>query len=282
MKRFVTLLSLLTLISLLLTGCGGAGGSSGGGATDNGGTGDNGEEWLSAQVTYYELDGSIDLQITYRYNSHGDICRNEQYHGPGMELVYTSEYTYLDDGRVSSIYHPEGDYTEQYSWDPTGKIAYISSVDANGKETGSKPAMKAYDDQGRLVEEHTGYSQYYYTYTDNQTAVKRYDSAFDETDLTVTKYDKSGRKTEVRRYKAKGFTDCTEDDLRDYILYSYDKKGRHTKHMEYDANGNITTTATYAYEADGHSYRITYADAQGNVTESRLFLYKPAKEVTDQ
>ncbi len=274
MKRFVTLLSLLTLIALLLTGCGGTGGTSGGG--------DRGEDWLLAQVTFYNLDDSIDLQITYRYNSHGDICRNEQYHGPGQELVYSSEYTYLDDGRVSSIYHPEGKYTEQYSWDPTGKIAYISSVDANGNDYGSKPSMKAYDDRGRLVEEHTGYSQYYYTYTDNQTAVKRYDSAMDETDLTVTKYDEFHRKIEVCRYEAKGFTDCTDEHLTDYILYSYDKKGRCAGHKEYSANGSITTKAVYAYEADGHSHRITYYDAADNVTEYRTYLYKPAKEVTDQ
>ena len=82
--------------------------------------------------------------------------------------------------------------------------------------------MQVYDNEGRLIESDNGMWQEYRTYSDTERTEKQYWSGLDYTKLTVRKLNGNGDVIEVRTYKADGFTDCTEEDLQEYIVYTRD------------------------------------------------------------
>ena len=212
------------------------------------------------------------------------MCRYESYlENDVFDFGWIKEYSYLPDGRVSSIYHVGKDeyssYTESYNWDPSGRIAYIDRTWDDGS-TG-EPEMKAYDEQGRLIEHADGTYQWYFTYTGTEKREKRYWISGDTTDLTVRKYNKNEKVEEIRYYEAAGFTDCTEDDLTKYTVYDFDKYGRQCGYTDYSADGTVIQSSTYTYEADGHSYLSVRCDAEGNKIGSTRYVYKPVSEVTE-
>lgn len=141
--------------------------------------------------------------------------------------------------------------------------------------------MKAYDEQGRLIEHADGTYQWYFTYTGTEKREKRYWISGDTTDLTVRKYNKNEKVEEIRYYEAAGFTDCTEDDLTKYTVYDFDKYGRQCGYTDYSADGTVIQSSTYTYEADGHSYLSVRCDAEGNKIGSTRYVYKPVSEVTE-
>ena len=141
--------------------------------------------------------------------------------------------------------------------------------------------MKAYDEQGRLIEHADGTYQWYFTYTGTEKREKRYWISEDSTDLIVTKYNKNEEVEEIREYEAAGFTDCTEDDLTKYTVYDFDKYGRQSGYTRYLAEGTVTERSTYTYEADGHSYLSLRCGAEGNKIGSVRYVYKPLSEVTE-
>lgn len=141
--------------------------------------------------------------------------------------------------------------------------------------------MKAYDEQGRLIEHADGTYQWYFTYTGTEKREKRYWISDDSTALIVTKYNKNEEVEEIRYYEAAGFTDCTEDDLTKYTVYDFDKYGRQCGYTDYSADGTVIQRSTYTYEADGHSYLAVRCDAAGNKIGSTRYVYKPVSEVTE-
>lgn len=296
MKRFLTLLLVLGLAATLLSGCGDpnasntATGQSSESTPSQTGTDskaessasvDDGQEWKLAEVIYFNAADAQTSRMTYRYNDHGDMCRYENYDkDDALYFSWTAEYSYLPDGRVSSIHYISGDeYTKSYNWDPSGRIAYIDTT-WNSGSTG-EPEMKAYDEQGRLIEEVDGTYQWYITYTGTEKREKRYWISHDITELTVRRYNKNETVEEIRYYEAAGFTDCTEDDLTKYTVYDFDEYGRHAGYTEYSADGTVTMRSTYTYETDGHSYLAVLCDAGGNKINSTRYVYKPISEVTE-
>lgn len=292
MKRFLMLLLVFGLAAAVLSGCGGQNAADQSSESTPGQTGtdaktessapvDDGQEWELAEVTYFDAADAQTSRMTYRYNDHGDMCRYENYDkDDALYFSWTAEYSYLPDGRVSSIHYISGDeYTKSYNWDQSGRIAYIDTT-WNSGATG-EPEMKAYDEQGRLIEESVKSYQQYNTYTENEKREKMYWTSSDRTSLTVLKFNKNETVEEIRYYEAAGFTDCTEDDLTRYMVYDFDKYGRQCGYTEYSADGTVTKKSTYTYEADGHSYLAVRCDAEGNKINSARYVYKPISEVTE-
>ena len=295
MKRFLTLLMVLGLTATVLSGCGGQNAAAQSSESTPSQTGtdakaetsasvDDGQEWELAERIAFDVADVQTSRMTYRYNEHGDMCRYESYlENDVFDFGWIEEYSYLPDGRVSSIYHVGKDeyssYTESYNWDPSGRIAYIDRTWDDGS-TG-EPEMKAYDEQGRLIEHADGTYQWYFTYTGTEKREKRYWISGDTTDLTVRKYNKNEKVEEIRYYEAAGFTDCTEDDLTKYTVYDFDKYGRQCGYTDYSADGTVIQSSTYTYEADGHSYLSVRCDAEGNKIGSTRYVYKPVSEVTE-
>lgn len=296
MKRILERILLLGLLTAMLSACGNQGtsntaaGQSSESTSSQTGTDaktetsapvDDGQEWELAEVIYFDAADVQTSRMTYRYNDHGDMCRYENYDkDDALYFSWTAEYSYLPDGRVSSIHYISGDeYTKSYNWDPSGRIAYIDTT-WNSGSTG-EPEMKAYDEQGRLIEEVDGTYQWYITYTGTEKREKRYWISGDITDLTVRRYNKNEKIEEIRVYEAAGFTDCTEDDLTEYTVYDFDEYGRYAGYTEYSADGTVTRSSTYTYETDGHSYLAVRCDAEGNKINSTRYVYKPISEVTE-
>lgn len=292
MKRFLTMLLVLGLTATVLSGCGGQNAADQSSESTPSQTGadakaetsapvDDGQEWELAERIDFDVADVQTSRMIYRYNDHGDMCRYENYDkDDALYFSWTAEYSYLPDGRVSSIHYISGDkFTKSYNWDPSGRIAYIDTTWETGL-TG-EPEMKAYDEQGRLIEHTDGTYQWYFTYTGTEKREKRYWISEDSTDLIVTKYNKNEEVEEIREYEAAGFTDCTEDDLTKYTVYDFDKYGRQSGYTRYLAEGTVTERSTYTYEADGHSYLSLRCDAEGNKIGSARYVYKPLSEVTE-
>ena len=302
MKRILERILLLGLLTAMLSACGNQGTSNTSAGqssestlsqietdakTETSAPVDDGQEWELAEVIYFDAADVQTSRMTYRYNDHGAMCRYETYdENDILKDTTTWEYSYLPDGRVSSIHICIGGgtginsiYTEDYSWDESGRIAYIDKTWDDGS-TGD-PEMKAYDEQGQLIEEADGTYQWYITYTETEKREKRYWISGDITDLTVRRYNKNEKIEEIRVYEAAGFTDCTEDDLTEYTIYDFDEYGRRTGYTEYSADGTVTRSSTYTYETDGHSYLAVRCDAEGNKTGSARYVYKPISEVTE-
>ena len=296
MKRFLTLLIVLGLTATVLSGCGGQNAADQSSKSTPSQTGtdantetsasvDDGQEWELAELIYFDAADAQTSRTAYQYNDHGDMCRYETYDkNDALEGTTTWEYSYLQDGRVSSVRIDSGDgddsiYTEVFSWDPSGRIAYINTTWEDGATAGS--GMNAYDEQGRLIEKANGTFQWYITYTETEKREKRYWVSHDITELTVRKYNKDEKVEEIREYRAAGFTDCAEDDLTKYTVYDFDEYGRHAGYTEYSADGTVTMRSTYTYETDGHSFLAVLCDAGGNKINSTRYVYKPVSEVTE-
>lgn len=251
---------------------------------------DDTEEWVLAELILMDAEGRQTNRFIYRYNDRGEYCRQDQYdENDEWSDTYISEYTYLPDGKVSNIHHVntylnngeiwEDVYDKSYSWDPAGRIAYIDTTWASGET--KAPEMQVYDNEGRLIESDNGMWQEYRTYSDTERTEKQYWSGLDYTKLTVRKLNGNGDVIEVRTYKADGFTDCTEEDLQEYIVYTRDGEGRTEGYTTYAADGTITRTCTYDYEADGHSYYAELFNGDGNKTGGSHYRYRPISEVTE-
>lgn len=248
------------------------------------------EEWVLAELILADEMGQQTNRYTYLYNDHGETCQQER-HDENDEWAetYVKEYTYFPDGKVSNIHHVntylnngeirEDVYDKSFNWDSTGRIAYIDTVWADGRT--DAPEMEAYDNEGRLIESDNGMWQEYRTYSDAERTEKQYWSGLDYTKLTVRKLNGNGDVIEVRTYKADGFTDCTEEDLQEYIVYTRDGEGRTEGYTTYAADGTITRTCTYDYEADGHSYYAELFNGDGNKTGGSHYRYRPISEVTE-
>lgn len=248
------------------------------------------EEWMLAELILADAANRQTCRYTYLYNDHGEYCRQERYdENDEWSDTYITEYTYLADGKVSNIHYVNTSlnngeiwadvYDKSYSWDPTGRIAYIDTIWADG--AAGAPEMKVYDDEGRLIESADDSLQEYRTYSDTERTEKQYWSGQDHTKLTVRKLNGDGDVIEVREYRANGFTDCTEEDLQAYTVYTRGNENRTEGYTTYAADGTVKQTCTYVYEADGHSYYAEIFDGDGNKTGVSHYLYRPISEVTE-
>lgn len=284
MKRSLILLMLITLATAFLAGCSNNNHSDEA-QNDVPSFMDDEQKWELSDLTYYDENGAQIIRLSYRYNSHGTLCRYELYDENDVLFDATTwDYIYLDDGRVDSIYINGGDiyssYTDNYDYDQSGKIAYISRVYDDGSK--GSPMMKAFDEEGRIIEEADGTYQWYYTYGDNENREMRYYVSDDSTMLTVRKFNSDNKIEEIREYAAEGFeNNCTEDNLCKYIVYDFDEYGRRQGYQEFAADGTLAKTAAYAYEEDGHSFLLTGYDNKGNVINSIHYIYLPIAEITE-
>ncbi|MBE6038397.1 MAG: hypothetical protein E7218_04255 [Anaerofustis stercorihominis] len=244
----------------------------------------SGEEWEIAEIIYLDADYDQKSRSTYLYNDHGDMCRYESYDENDVRVnLFLWEYTYLEDGRVSSVYNDGGDatssYNDVYTWDPSGRIAYIDRTWDDGSTGG--PEMKAYDEQGRLIESADGTYQFYYTYTDTMNTVNRYWIKDDSCEYTVRKLNKNGSVEEMRVYNVDGFREYTEADLSQYTVYEYDKDGKLAGTVKYDASGNVVSASRNEYEDDSHSYTSTNYNSSEEITGYSVYKYRPLSEITE-
>lgn len=275
MKRILTVFSFLILF---FTGC-----SSQASSTYMSNSNDN---MKVSEIIIYDANNDVVSRYVKKYNETGDVIKQEMYDASNnlIERLLT-EYTYLDDGRITREFVTGFTYTgsttnepieiyndNQYSWDPSGKVAYITTYYDNGDS--SSPKMEAYDDQNRVIERSIGSFQYYYSYSDYEKVYKVYSTTYDKLTYEITSYHSNKLINDLRKYEVSGFKDYSDSDLVEYTIYEYETNNLDYIAKTYDKDNNLISYITSVYESDGISYTLSKYDKNGNMTGASKYIYK--------
>lgn len=285
MKKKFKLLILVFLL-ILSTACGSTS-SNNNGSSNTGKKEDDG--YKLAELQLYNKNNEYNGKYTYAYNSKGDTTRQSQYDKDNnLKEEFINSYTYLDDGRISkelSIGYSyengvkkENLYNDkQYSWDPTGKVAYTT---IHFRDFIGDTEMEAYDDEGRVIERTLSKHTYYYTYSDKEKVQKTYWHTNDTLTYDISKLDKDGNTIRREKYVVNGFIDYKKEDLVEYTVYDYD--GLDYVAKTYSSSDKLMMTEKRIYDKNKRDYKYEKYDADGKMTGGSKYIYKPIEELIEE
>jgi len=287
MKNKFKLLILVFLL-ILSTACGSTSNNNNNNGSSNSGKKED-DGYKLAELQLYNKNNEYNGKYTYAYNSKEDTTRYSKYDKDNNlveEHIYS--YTYLDDGRISrelviGYSYKDGVKKEnlyndnQYSWDPTGKNAYITT---HFRDFIGDTELEAYDDEGRVIERTLSKHTYYYTYSDKEKVQKTYWHTNDTLTYDISKLDKDGNTIRREKYVVNGFKDYEKKDLTEYTVYDYD--GLDYVAKTYSSSDKLMMTEKRIYDKNKRDYKYEKYDADGKMTGGSKYIYKPIEELIEE
>ena len=202
----------------------------------------------------------------YVYDDQGNLIQEKELRGmldlPYLQLSYTIDYTYDQDGNMTSM-------TVTYQNGSTARTDYV--YDENGnlirKEMGAVVVEYVYDDKGNILEEKNNSTTVQYTYDQNghltQKISKNLTSGYVEYSF-IYEYDGNGNVIkETQESQMNGH-------YKGVTSYTYDKNGNLIqKALSYNSNGN-DYAQNFVYDSHGNLIEYTQASPGGQTYVSKM------------
>lgn len=254
----------------------------------------NNEGYEVSEILLYDKNNEYNGKITFKYNSKEHITRQTKYDKTDKIIDdYTTTFTYLDDGRISSkllegysyigsVNGKKYDIYEYhiYNWDDSGKIAYVTK---NYKEYMGDTETQVYDNKGRIIEETYGSYTDYYTYKKNEHIRKTYYAMDNETTYYVKKYDDNENVIKEENYTVSGTNNYKKEDLVDYTVYEYKNKDKlDYVAKSYSSSDELLNYTIAKYDDNKIDYRYERYDKNGNLLMAYKYIYKPIEELIEE
>lgn len=202
----------------------------------------------------------------YVYDDQGNLIQEKELRGmldlPYLQLSYTIDYTYDQDGNMTSM-------TVTYQNGSTSRTDYV--YDGNGnlirEERGAVVVEYVYDNKGNILEEKNNSTTVQYTYDQNghltQKISKNLTSGYVEYSF-IYEYDGNGNVIkETQESQMNGH-------YKGVTSYTYDKNGNLIqKALSYNSNGN-DYAQNFVYDSHGNLIEYTQASPGGQTYVSKM------------
>ncbi|MBO5842377.1 MAG: RHS repeat protein [Clostridia bacterium] len=202
----------------------------------------------------------------YVYDDQGNLIQEKELRGmldlPYLQLSYTIDYTYDQDGNMTSM-------TVTYQNGSTARTDYVYDKDGNliREERGAVVVEYVYDSKGNILEEKNNSTAVQYTYDQNghltQKISKNLTSGYVEYSF-IYEYDGNGNVIkETQESQMNGH-------YKGVTSYTYDKNGNLIqKALSYNSNGN-DYAQNFVYDSHGNLIEYTQASPGGQTYVSKM------------
>ena len=195
--------------------------------------------WLVSKETVYKSDGSLQSEITYEYDTEGNLIRKTDYSAEKTNKLVTEfkynpalnqtiQYDSIDDDivQITSMHYFYDD------WRDLTKIIYS---DEYGTEIGREEF--AYDEIGNVIK-HTAFQ--------NGIMEWREDISYDENGYVLSAKTCDGN-----------------GEILKWLENSYDETGRKIKEIDYDSEGNVSLEILIEYDRNGNISQMVTTSSSG-------------------